>query len=227
MTVTSSNPHVTFPRGNVAPLRHRRQGYARTTAFASAVALDGAVGVETTDFQIAIDARTRLPGPLTVVSTHRVNYDDKRAASATESVESANPGWTITGDPTTSPNIAAWQRRALSPTRHVWWGPDNNGQIDGEKDDAARRAGRSSPRRCTWGSAPLAISFPHRFSFEAGAWDGGVVEISADGGSDLDRHRHERLQRHDQCGHQRPHRRQPSRVRQSHGRLAELRHRHA
>jgi hypothetical protein len=33
------------------------------------------------------------------------------------------------------------------------------------------------------GATPLSISFQHRFSFENGGWDGGVVEISTDGGS--------------------------------------------
>ena len=32
------------------------------------------------------------------------------------------------------------------------------------------------------GSGPLVISFVHRFSFENGGWDGGVVELSNDNG---------------------------------------------
>ena len=33
------------------------------------------------------------------------------------------------------------------------------------------------------GTGPLSISFQHRFSFEATGWDGGVIEISTNGGS--------------------------------------------
>jgi len=33
------------------------------------------------------------------------------------------------------------------------------------------------------GSGPLTVAFRHRFSFEAGNWDGGVIEISKDGGA--------------------------------------------
>jgi len=34
-----------------------------------------------------------------------------------------------------------------------------------------------------YGAGPLTISFRHRFSFENGGWDGGVVESSKDGGA--------------------------------------------
>ena len=33
------------------------------------------------------------------------------------------------------------------------------------------------------GSAPLTIAFQHRHAFEIGGWDGGVIEISTDGGT--------------------------------------------
>jgi hypothetical protein len=181
VTVTSSNPHVTFPSGNVVsfpPVQKlgESQGDVR-------VAVNGAVGLEATDLRIAISSpQLGLPSPLTVTSTFRVNHDDRAAASSTESVESADPGWTPAGDPITSPNINAWQRRALSPTAHVFWGPDNNGQIDGVKGDLPDEQTLVSPSFHV-GADPLVVSFRHRFAFEAGNWDGGVVEISTDGGS--------------------------------------------
>jgi hypothetical protein len=180
VNVTSSNPHVTFPSGNVMFLPAVQRYDEASDSIR--VALNGAVGIESTDFTIAIEALDKVPGPLTVVSTHRLNYDDKRASSTTESVESANPGWTIAGDPTTTPNILAWQRRTLSATRHVWFGPDNNGQTDGEKADLPDQQSLISPTMHV-GTAPLVVSFQHRFSFEAGNWDGGVVEISTNGGA--------------------------------------------
>jgi len=187
LTLTSSNPHVTFPNGNVAHFPPV-QKYGESTG-SIRVAVDGASGLESTDFQIGIEApELGLPGALTVVSTHRVNYDEQLAASATESVESPNTGWTATGDATTSPNIAAWQRRALSPTQHVWWGPDNNGQTDGVKADAPDEQALVSPAMHV-GTGPLVISFDHRFAFESTVtggvrfnWDGGVIEISTNGG---------------------------------------------
>jgi len=180
LTLGSTNPHVTFPSGNVLDFPPVQKHGESTGSIR--VALNGAAGVESTDFQIAIAApELGLPSALNVVSTHRVNYDEKLAASATESVESANNGWTIAGGATTSPNIAAWQRRALSPTEHVWWGPDNNGQRDGERADGPDEQTLVSPTMHV-GTGPLVISFRHRFSFENGGWDGGVVEISTDNG---------------------------------------------
>ena len=184
MTVTSTNPNVTFPDGNTAkfpPVQKNGEssGFIR-------VALNGATLAETADFKVAISAEELgLPGPLTTVATYRVNYDDKPATSAVETVESnlENNGWTIMGTPTEgSPNIAKWQRRALSPTRHVWWGPDNNGQTDGVRGDLPDEQVLVSPALQV-GSGPLTIAFSHRFSFENGGWDGGVVELSQDNGA--------------------------------------------
>lgn len=181
LTLTSSNPHVTFPQGNVVDFPPVQKYGTRTGSIP--VAVSGAAGIESVDFQIAIDSsELALPSALSVTSTHRVNYDEQPAASALESFESANPGWTAVGDPVTSPNILPFQRRALSPTRHVYWGPDNNGQRDGEKADLPDEQALISPVLHV-GSAPLVISFQHRFAFEGGNWDGGVVEISKDGGA--------------------------------------------
>jgi hypothetical protein len=177
--VTSSNPHVTFPNGNVdwfPPIQRYDE-----QSDSIRVALSGAVGVESTDFTIAIEALDGVPGPFNVVSTHRLNYDERPATSTTETVESEHPGWTPSGDPANTPNILTWQRRTLSPTSHVWWGPDNNGQADDTKTDLPDEQALTSPTMHV-GATPLTISFRHRFSFEAGGWDGGVVEISTNGG---------------------------------------------
>jgi hypothetical protein len=118
---------------------------------------------------------------LKVETSHRVNHDDRAAASRRETADSTQAGWTVSGSPTKLPNILAWQRRALSATRNVWWGPDNNGQTDGEKADLPDEQILTSPTMHV-GSDPLVLTFNHRFSFEAGNWDGGVVELSKDGG---------------------------------------------
>jgi hypothetical protein len=182
VTVTSTNPHVTFPQGKAIDFRPVPKGGTRSGSIR--VSLDGAAALESADFQISVASRELgVPGPANFVSTHRLNYDDRAAVSATETMESANPaGWTVSGDPTTRPNVLAWQRRALSPTSHVWFGPDNNGQTDGERADLPDEQILTSPAMHV-GTGPLAISFRHRFSFEAGGWDGGVIELSKDGGA--------------------------------------------
>jgi hypothetical protein len=180
LTLSSSNPLVTFPDGNVLNFRPVQKFGESTDSIR--VALNGAVGVDSTTFSISIAAsELGLPSGLGVVSTHRLNYDEQAAASATESVEANATNWSFVGDPTTSPNIDTWQRRALSATSHVWWGPDNNGQTDGEKGDAPDEQSLVSPTLHV-GSGLLTLSFQHRFAFEGGNWDGGVVEITTNGG---------------------------------------------
>jgi hypothetical protein len=189
VTVTSSNPHVTFPFGNIVKFPPLQKNGDSTGSIR--VAVNGASGLEAADFQISILApELELPSGLNVSATHRVNYNEVLAASATETVESANNGWTVAGNAVALPNVTRWQRRALSATRHVWWGPDNNGQIDGIKDSEPDEQMLVSPILQV-GSGPLTISFQHRFAFEfapvanppiAGAWDGGVIEISTDNG---------------------------------------------
>jgi len=181
LKLSSNNAHVTFPDGNVLNFRPVQKFDESTDSIR--VAVNGATGVEAVDFRIEISAsELGLPSGLFVTSTHRVNYDEQPAASATETVEANSTNWSFVGDATTSPNINAWQRRALSPTRHVWWGPDNNGQTDGERFDLPDEQTLVSPTLHV-GAGPLTVSFEHRFAFEAGNWDGGVVEISNDGGA--------------------------------------------
>jgi hypothetical protein len=180
LTVTSSNPNVSFPEGNVLSFPPVQKNDVSTGSIR--VTLNGAAGIETTDFRIAIDSPELAVGAFNVVSTQRLNYDEQPQGSASESVESANNGWTITGDTTTAPNIHAWQRRALSPTQHVWWGPDNNGQTDGVKAGLPDQQTLTSPVMHV-GTGPLTITFSHRFAFENGGWDGGVIEITTNGGA--------------------------------------------
>jgi hypothetical protein len=181
LTVTSSNPHVTFPNGNVVKFPPLQKHDTSTGSIR--VALNGATGVEATDFTLSINApELELMGDLTLTASHRLNYDDATGTSATETVESGNPGWTIAGNSTALPNITSWQRRELSASQHVWWGPDNNGQIDGVKPSAPDQQTLTSPPLQV-GASPLTISFSHRFAFEAGNWDAGVIELSADDGA--------------------------------------------
>ncbi|MEO8036727.1 MAG: hypothetical protein ABI837_19990, partial [Acidobacteriota bacterium] len=181
LVVTSNNPHVTFPRGNTLAFPPVQKNDVTTGAIL--VALNGASGIETADFHIEIQSpELGLPTPLTVISTHRLNYDEVTGSAVVESAESAHHSWSIAGGLTTAPNIGSWQRRALSPTEHVWWGPDNNGQNDGQRTDAPDEQTLVSPTMHV-GAGPFVVSFRHRFSFEGGGWDGGVVEISTNGGS--------------------------------------------
>lgn len=180
LTVTSTNPNVTFPDGNVLSFPPVQKNDASSRGLR--VALNGASGLQVASFQIAVDSPELGVGSFNISADHRVNYDEVLASSATETIEGAGQGWTASGDAATMPNIVAWQQRTLSPTRRVWWGPDNNGQTDGQKADLPDEQSLTSPV-LNVGAGPLTISLVHRFAFEAGNWDGGVVEISTNGGA--------------------------------------------
>lgn len=179
LTLSSTNPNVSFPNGNVVSFPPVQKNDASTGSIR--VALNGQAGIGVADFKIAVDSPELGVGPFNVTANHRVNYDQVLASSTTESVDGGQ-GWSIAGDATALPNVNAWQRRTLSPTQQVWWGPDNNGQRDGVKADLPDEQSLTSPVLSV-GAGPLTISLTHRFAFEAGNWDGGVVEISNDGGA--------------------------------------------
>ena len=181
LTFSSDNPHVTFPNGNKVPVPPMNKGAAGSAKIPVAVA--GATGIENVTFTVAIDApELSLATPYFVTTSYRVNYDEAVNASATETFEESNPAWTIVGDPTIAPNVYAWQRRAFAFNDHGAYGPDNNGQQDDTKASLPDQRSLISPVLSV-GPGNLGVSFRHRYNFENGGWDGGVVELSNDGGT--------------------------------------------
>jgi len=181
VTVTSSNTNLTFPYGNVLYFNYLSGRDSRTQAVR--VKLQGAGTAEAVVLSLKIESSASpLAGGYNVSSTQVVNYDEKPATSAVDTVEASGTPWVATGAAKELPNVDGWQRRALSATSHVWWGPDNNGQADDVKTDLPDEQVLTSPSFHV-GADPLVISFSHRFAFENGGWDGGVVEASTDGGA--------------------------------------------
>jgi|GEM_PF-1074824 len=179
-TITSSNPHVTFPSGNSVGFPTAGANSDTTTSIA--VSLNGASGVEQSDFTISFtDPALTVASPLSVVYSTRVNYDEVANGTNTETFEASNPGWTTSGTASVFPDIQNWQRKSIATLQNVYNGPDNNGQIS---DIAGQGTDNSliSPTMHV-GAGTFSISWQHRFSFENGSFDGGVVEISTDGGA--------------------------------------------
>jgi MYXO-CTERM domain-containing protein len=105
----------------------------------------------------------------------RVNLDDVASASADDDVESDRTAWTPTGSRATE----IWSRIIDAAPNHVWQGIDFGGVSDTQLE---------SPDLVVGGES-LVIHFRHRFGFEASAgmnFDGGVIEISKDGGDWVD-----------------------------------------
>jgi hypothetical protein len=223
LTVTSSNPNVTFPDGNV--LRSRR--CRRTTRAPARSAWRQRRGRHrAADFKIAIDApELGVPGPVQRRLHASRQLRRTAAGSATETVESSNPGWSVSGDVTTLPNIEAWQSFARSRRRST---------SGGARTTTARRTVRRpifpmsrswSPRSMQVGTGPLTHHLPAPLLVRERRLGRRRGRAQHERRRNLDRHRRRRLQRRHQRRHQRPDRSQPPRLRQPHRRLAELRHR--
>jgi hypothetical protein len=103
-----------------------------------------------------------------------INVDEVPNASRIDTVESPNSTWTPTG--TDASEI--WSRVEVTPLDRAWFGLDF-----GAVSDTALE----SPNLQVSATAPFVIAFDHRFGFEdnggvAPFFDGGVIEISRNGG---------------------------------------------
>ena len=185
--------------------------------------MNGAVGLESTDFHISIYApELGSSGVLTLTSTHRVNYDERRRRRRRRRSSRRDPAGRSRATRLRCRISRRGSAASFPPTRHVWWGPDNNGQRDGEQgrppdQQIARLAAAARRRR----PADDLVPAPLRVRDRRLGW-----------GRDRDQHRRRRvvgrcrrrpLQRRDQRRTHNAHRHEPPGVRQPDRRLAELR----
>ncbi len=168
-TVSSSNPNISFPDGD--EISFPSSSPFGTTTAVLRVALDGAAGIEVADFDIAVDDPDLAFGGLTGAFSVRVNTDEVPESSATEDVEASNPPWTLTGDPSLT-GAFPWQRLEAAAADHRWFAPNAGAPSDQYLVTPVLNVGTH-----------LAFTFRHRFSFEAPVFDGGVIEISNNGGA--------------------------------------------
>jgi hypothetical protein len=99
----------------------------------------------------------------------RLNVDDVPDASATDTFD-ANSVWTPSE--ATDP---LWTQRTQTALDRYWHGAAVGGLSDTKLESPA----------VTVGSAPFRVTFTHayKFEFDGTAWDGGLIEYSADGGT--------------------------------------------
>src|SRR5262249_39075086 len=100
------------------------------------------------------------------------NVTEQRESSRVDAVETADTRWVPEG----SFHSAIWSREEVAPGQHAWRGLDF-----GQRSDSAL----VSPTVTASSSRSLARTSPHRHSFESSSgtdFDGGVVEITKDGG---------------------------------------------
>ena len=99
-----------------------------------------------------------------------MNRDIVANSTLTADAECGMAPWTAQGDVGT---VGVWQVVETGPESHIWYGPDAAGVSD---------QSLVSPAFVVSGDDGFAFTFAHRFSFEPGGFDGGVVELSVDGG---------------------------------------------
>jgi large repetitive protein len=177
VTLSSTNPHVSFPSGATvnAPTTQPRE----TVTVTLPIRLTGAVGIETASIVASVtDSGFAIATPVTAASVFRVNSDEKPNQSAADDVESSNTLWT-TGSSVASPVAAQlWRRVAIGATDNRWLGPDYG---------APQLNWLQSPPLTVASSGNFSFSFKHRYSFETGTsptvyYDGGQIQMSTDGG---------------------------------------------
>ncbi|HEY2032038.1 MAG TPA: myxosortase-dependent M36 family metallopeptidase [Myxococcales bacterium] len=181
-TVTAIGPNATnlsFPAGTSISFPSASPGQVVNGTVRISLA-SGLVGVQPLDFQIQFsDAALPELGVQTALFSKRGNFDDVAAQSFTEDAESTTSDFTaVTLLPVAGAQnlVPGWVRHENSAYDHDFMAADLNGVSDVSLVSPVLNIGTS----------PLSISFRHRYKFDstgATLFDGGVLEISTDGGS--------------------------------------------
>jgi hypothetical protein len=183
-TVSTTTAGVTFPAGtsisfpNVDPIG--------TTSASIQVALaPGIAGAQSLDFGINFTS-PQLAAPVNNTFAIRGNTNSIPGSTATDTVEAATTVWTAT-----SPQITVvsgtyvvpfghaqqWERKTVSALSHKWHVDDIGGYTDSRL---------TSPVFTVDGSGSFNVQFDHQWGFEfdgGGNYDGGVIEMSVNGGA--------------------------------------------
>jgi hypothetical protein len=170
-TVSTSTAGLTLSNGGsvqIPPLPI--QG---TTEVSLPVIAQGLSGITALSFSVQVEdagAGATAPRSFEFVG----NLDQVPHQSFSDGAESTHTVWTSVSSSGPLPPDSGWHRTPLALTEHAY---------------GCRSAGSPStidfvsPLFSVIPGQPLTLSFLHRFSFEDGEFDGGVIELSRDGGA--------------------------------------------
>lgn len=171
LTLTSTVPGVLLPLGRSVALPQLAP-FAEVVAELDVELPSSFAGQRTLELAVRVIGPGDCAGVVTSTAVVRVNADEL-LGSTEDRVEAAGTSWTEDGDP--SPGV--WSRLEIAPLQHVW-----HGRAGASYSDAVLE---SPPLEVGW-VEPFVFSFDHRYSFEGAPggtyWDGGVLELSQDGG---------------------------------------------
>lgn len=161
LTVTSSP--VTIP--NLAPFQ--------STVVSVEVAMMGAKEVTTFDLDLEVSGQNLYkPGPLKQTYTAQGNYDVVPNKTDNDKFDSKNTGWSVSENPELF--VEPWQH-IFTAGNGLWHGPDSAEPADHRFVSPDLKIGTDG----------MTVTVRHRYSFETdgiGYYDGGVIELSDDGG---------------------------------------------
>jgi MYXO-CTERM domain-containing protein len=156
---------LTFP--SIAPFH--------TASASVVVSLGNVPGNSSALFSMDLTEPTlATPGPVHADAQFRVNFDAKPSGSSVDDVEAPTTPWTFADDPS-GVTGSDFRRYEDSGTSHWFFGPDPDAPADTYLISPDLQVGQG----------PFSFSFSHRYQFEGDMteyFDGGVVEISTDGG---------------------------------------------
>ncbi len=137
------------------------------------VRLDGMVEEHELRFALELDS-AELPQPLTRTVGFRGNVDEVPAVSATDDVEAVGTLWTV-GQNTQFASVANFERVALGPTEHQWFGANPASPAD---------VWMVSPSVDVSPLEDFVLTFRHRYDLEQSNgtfYDGAVLELQVGG----------------------------------------------
>lgn len=168
VTVTSQTAGVTVTSAPFQIANLAAYGSLNVTA---EFKLDGSpTEVLAGNFSIEIVAANSCVSTQTVPVVLRLNVDDVASSSATDTFDSGTSPWVAA---TNGP--PAWKLARESALDGVWHGDDVGAPSD---------SSLTSPMLTADATAPLTVTFKHRYKFEGSAtaaYDSAVIEISTDG----------------------------------------------
>jgi MYXO-CTERM domain-containing protein len=170
VTVASESDGVSFPDGGTASVPTVEPYGTTEVAIPVKLAARDDIG------EITVTVDSSAPGSCEASAaaelTTRVHVDEVPNAARVDDVESEATTWTATG----AAEGEIWKRKIDEGADHVWHAEDAGFPTDAQL---------VSPVVTVAAAGSLVLSFQHRhdFEFDGTYWDGGVIEITDDGGA--------------------------------------------
>ncbi len=178
VSIATPTAGVTFPNGASVDVQ-TLDGFGQV-ALTFDVAIDVATAPDFLELVATAENASACNPTVLATSAPRVGYDVAEASATSDDFESGLDLWSLDGDDAE----LVWARDTEEGGNHLWHGVDYSTISD---------TALVSPPLSVSTSAPLVLTFSHRYKFEASPppndpsafvyWDGGVLEVSTDGGT--------------------------------------------